>query len=150
MFHHAFANDRRRHFANKFVLEFCGDFVHERFDLVRRDRAFLAGFFDAIEEFVAVEVFVLAIAFFDAKFFAVDFLVGGEADAATQTLPASTDGNTIPALAGINHFVVLCGAAWAAHVVEQRPPCRCSYHAAPAESSAQMFRICSGRQSLVR
>src|SRR5204863_5087451 len=91
----------------EFGFELTQHAVGQRLDLLGTDRAFLAGFLDTGDELGAVELLVLAVALLNAEMFAVDFLVRGEARAASQTLAAATNLHPIAAAAGIDYLVIL-------------------------------------------
>ena len=73
-------------------MEFGEDFLHGAVEAIHGDGAFLAGFDETAEEFLAVQSFSRAIFFDDAKFGAFDLFVGRVAIATAEAFPPSPDG----------------------------------------------------------
>jgi len=66
--------------------------LHEIFHHLGRNGPFLAGFADAVQQLFPRELLMTSVALEDHPALVLDFLVGGEAVAAGNTLTAATNG----------------------------------------------------------
>src|SRR6266700_3542521 len=113
--HDQLADDLSGHFA--FIL--VGGFIDDSFDQVLNDlgadRAFLAGFLDAGQEFFPSQLFAAAITFKHHQSRALDLLISCESKGASAALAAAANGGPLTRGARVNDLIILTAALWASH-----------------------------------
>src|SRR5437667_4766627 len=113
--HDQLADDLRGYFAFVLVGGFVDDSLGQVLDDLVADRAFLAGFLDAGQEFFPSQLFAAAIAFKHHQSRALDLLVSCESKGASATLAAAANGGPLARGARVNDLVILTAALWASH-----------------------------------
>ena len=93
--HYAVADFTAGNFAVKIPLHPLAYIVDDPVDIFGVDRAFVAGVFDTLAQFVGVKIFAFIIAFNHFEFTLNDTFVGAETVRTRQTLPAAANPETL-------------------------------------------------------
>src|ERR1700681_836770 len=90
--HDQFADDAAGNFLFALAIDFLLDFFNGVFDIVYRERPFLAGFADADEEFLAIKRFASQVTFNDHELGFLDSFVGAKAPFTLLAFATAMDG----------------------------------------------------------
>ena len=87
--HHPVADFTAGDFPVKIPLQTLAHIVDHPVDILRVDRAFIAGIFYASAEFIGIEIFPFAVALYHFEFTLDNAFVSAETVGASQTFPAA-------------------------------------------------------------